>query len=143
MRQVAQHNLWIGNANDLHDPRALLTAGIEAIVELEYGRFATVLPRDLVHCRFPLWDGGENPEWLVRLAVDTVTALLAAQTPVIVCCGYGLSRSVCVAAGALAIVSRQPLDGALGVVAGTGPADVSPGLWNVVRRVVAGQPQSD
>ena len=72
-------------------------------------RFA-VLPRELVRCRFPLSDGGDNPPWLVRLAVESVTALLRASVPVLVCCSAGMSRSMCVVAGAVALAKGLPLD---------------------------------
>ena len=51
------------------------------------------LPRELVRCRFPLSDGGDNPPWLVRLAVESVAAFLRAKVPVLVCCSAGMSRS--------------------------------------------------
>src|SRR5262245_49266571 len=69
MRQVPGRALWLGNAGDLRDARALLAAGIAAVVELADSEPLAVLPRELVRCRFPLSDGGDNPLWLVRLAV--------------------------------------------------------------------------
>src|SRR5437660_1420154 len=102
MRHVAGRALWLGHAGDLRDARAVLAAGIGAVVELADSEPFAVLPRELVRCRFPLSDGGDNPPWLPRLAAESVAALLHAGVPVLVCCAGGLSRSVSVAAGAVA-----------------------------------------
>ncbi len=133
MRQVADRKLWLGHAGDLRDPRAVLAAGIEAVVELADSEQMAALPRELVRCRFPLSDGGINPPWLLRLASDSVAALLRAGVPTLVCCSNGMSRSVCIAACAVADVEGQPLDEALRAVVGSGPADVSPGLMAPLR----------
>jgi hypothetical protein len=135
MRQVAGRPLWLGHAGDLRDPRAVLAAGIEAVVELADGERMAVFPRDLIRCRFPLSDGGTNPPWLLRMASDTVAALLRAGVPTLVCCANGMSRSVCVTACGLALAEGRPLDETLKVVVGTGPADVSPGLLAQLREV--------
>jgi hypothetical protein len=128
MRQVPDRALWLGNAGDLRDARAVLAAGIAAVVELADSEPFAVLPRELVRCRFPLSDGGDNPPWLVRLAVESVAALLRAGVPVLVCCSAGMSRSVCVAAGGVALAEGRPLIESLAAIVGSGPADVSPGL---------------
>jgi hypothetical protein len=128
MRQVAGRSLWLGNASDLRDPRTLLAAGIEAVIELADSEPFPVLPRELVRCRFPLSDGGDNPPWLLRMAVQSVAALLRSEIPVLVCCSAGMSRSVCVAAGGVALADDRPIHESLLSVAGSGPADVSPGL---------------
>lgn len=129
MRRVDGQALWVGNAGDLRDGRAVLDAGIAAVVELADSEPFAVLPRELVRCRFPLSDGGDNPPWLLKLAAETVAALLRAGVPVLVCCSAGMSRSVCVAAGGVALAEGRPLPEALAMVVGSGPADVSPGLW--------------
>ena len=138
MRQVPGRSLWLGNAGDLRDARAVLAAGIEAVVELADSEPFAALPRELVRCRFPLSDGGDNPAWLLRLAADSVAALLRAGVPVLVCCSAGMSRSVCVAAAGLALAEGRPLADALAVVVGDGPADVSPGLLRQIERVLGG-----
>ena len=53
MRKIVGHDLWLGNAGDLRDPRPLLAAGVEAIVELADNEPFAPLPRELVRCRFP------------------------------------------------------------------------------------------
>jgi hypothetical protein len=133
MRQVAGRALWLGHAGDLRDPRAVLAAGIEAVVELADSEPMAALPRELVRCRFPLSDGGPNPPWLLRMAADSVAALLRAGVPTLVCCASGMNRSVCIAAFGLAVAEGRPLDEALAAVGGSGPADVSPGLLAQLR----------
>jgi hypothetical protein len=129
MRQVPGRALWLGNAGDLRDGRAVLATDIAAIVELADSEPFAVLPRELVRCRFPLSDGGDNPSWLIRLAAESVAALLRAGVPVLVCCSAGMSRSVSVAAAGVALAEGRSLAESLSVVVGSGPADVAPGLW--------------
>ena len=110
------------------DPRVVISAGIEAVVELADNEQMASLPRDLVRFRFPLSDGGHNADWLVRLAANSVAALLRAGVPTLVCCSCGLNRSLCVAAGAIAVSESRAFEEVLIEVARAGPADVSPGL---------------
>lgn len=138
MRQVAERSLWVGNAGDLRDARAVMAAGIEAVVELADSEQLAVLPRELVRCRFPLSDGGDNPAWLLRLAAESVAALLRARVPVLICCSAGMSRSVCIAGAGMALADGQSLRQAMGVVAGAGPVDVAPGLLVQLQQVLAG-----
>ena len=133
MRQVTGQTLWLGHAGDLRDPSAVLATGIEAVVELADIEPLAVLPRELVRFRFPLSDGSTNPPWLLRLASESVANLLRAGVPTLVCCAAGLSRSVCIASGGLALAEERPLDEALALVVGSGPADVSPGLVSQLR----------
>jgi hypothetical protein len=136
MRQAPGRALWLGNTGDLRDARAILNAGVEAVVELAVSEPLAALPRHLVRCRFPLSDGGDNPSWLLRLAVESVAALLRADIPVLVCCSGGMSRSVSVAAAAVALVEGRGLGDSLKEVVGSGPADVSPALFLQLRDVV-------
>lgn len=133
MRQVAGRKLWLGHAGDLRDPRALLDIGIEAVVELADSEQMAILPREMVRCRFPLSDGGTNPPWLLRLASESVAALLRADVPTLVCCSCGLSRSVCIASAGIAVAEGRTLDESLLAVVGSGPADVSPRLLAQLR----------
>jgi len=128
MRQMRGRRLWIGNAGDLRDPRSLLAAGVMAVVELADNEPPATLPRELVRLRFPLADGGDNPEWLLRLAVNSVVALLDADVPTLIACSCGLNRSVCLAAAALAPKDGLHFEEMLLNVAKAGPADVSPRL---------------
>jgi hypothetical protein len=137
VRQVADRSLWLGHAGDPRDPGAILAAGIDAVIELADGEPAAELPRQLVRLRFPLSDGGENPRWLLRLAAESVAALLRADVPTLVCCACGLSRSVCVAAAGIALAETRSIDETLPLVVGSGPADVSPGLMIQIRDALA------
>lgn len=129
MRQVADRLLWLGNAGDLRNVRAVLAADISAVVELADSDWPAALPRDLTHCRFPLSDGGDNPPWLLRLAAESVATFLRSDVAVLVACSAGMSRSVCVAAGGLALADERSFSQALLAVVGAGPADVAPGLY--------------
>ncbi len=133
MRQVNELMLWIGNAGDLRDARSVLDLGIEAVIELADSEQFAVLPRELVRFRFPLSDGGINPAWLLRLASESVAALIGARVPTLICCGGEMSRSVCVAASGLALAEGVPLADAVATIAQAGPADVSPGLLEQFR----------
>jgi len=137
MRQVSGRTLWLGHAGDLRDASAVLAKGIEAVVELADSEPLAGLPRELVRFRFPLSNGGTNPPWLLRLASKSVASLLRAGVPTLVCCAAGLSRSICIASGALALAEQRPLDDALAVVVHSGPADVSPGLLAQLRDALA------
>ena len=137
MRQVGGRALWVGHAGDLRDPRAVLAAGITAVIELADSEQFAPLPRDLVRCRFPLSDGGDNSKWMLRLAAESVAALLRPGVPVLVCCAGGMSRSVCIAAGGIALAEGRPLEEVLHAVAGRGPADVSPRLLGQLREALA------
>jgi protein-tyrosine phosphatase len=130
--------LWIGNADDIRDARSVLEVGIEAVVELADNEMFAVLPRELVRCRFPISDGGENPSWLLRLAVESVAALLRAKVPLLVCCSAGMSRSVCVAAGGVALADGCTLEASLLAVVGSGPRDVSPRLLMQLQKALEG-----
>ncbi|MCS6852482.1 MAG: hypothetical protein NZ700_15070 [Gemmataceae bacterium] len=138
MRQAAGHLLWLGNTGDLRDARGVMAAGVEAVVEVADSEQSLVLPRELVRLRFPLSDGGDNPAWLLRLAAESVAALLRAGVPALVCCSAGMSRSVCVAAAGVALAEGRSLPEALVSVAGSGPADVSPGLLVQFQQALGG-----
>jgi hypothetical protein len=114
-----------------------MAVGIEAVVELADSEQMAVLPRELVRCRFPLSDGGPNHPWLLRLAADSVAALLRARVPTLVCCPAGMSRSVCVADSGVALADGRSLEEALALVVASGPVDVSPALLGQVRDVLA------
>ncbi len=147
MRQIPGRALWIGHVGDTRHPRPLLDAGIAAVIELADSEPLATLPRELIRCRFPLSDGGGNPPWLVRLAMESVATLVGAGIPTLVCCGCGMSRSVCVAACGIAIAERCRLEEALTAVAGSGPADVAPGLLVEVQAALVhratGEPRDD
>src|SRR5437870_5820394 len=136
MRQIPPHSLWLGHAGDGRDFRAILEAGLQAVVQLAVEEEPLVLPRELIFCRFPLVDGAGNEEKLLYLAVTTVANLLERRIPTLVCCGGGMSRSPALAAAALAVVFQEKLEECLERVLAHHPADIVPGLWNDVKALV-------
>jgi protein-tyrosine phosphatase len=129
MRQLKPHALWIGHAGDGRDLRAILDAGIDAVVDLALGEPPIQATRELVYCRFPLVDGAGNSAWLVQAAIHSVVRLLKARVPTLIFCSAGLSRSPCIAAAALAAhLQREPAE-CLQFVTHEAPSDVSPDLW--------------
>jgi hypothetical protein len=138
VRPIAGRLLWLGHAGNLRDARAVMDVGIEAVVELADNEPMAILPRELVRCRFPLSDGGDNPAWLLRLTAESVSTLIRAVVPTLVCCSAGMSRSVCVAAAGIALAENRPLAETLVAVVGSGPADVSPGLFEQFQQALIG-----
>lgn len=128
MRRIEKHPVWIGHVGDLLDVRGVMAAGVSAVVELADNEPFANLPRDLIRLRFPLSDGGDNPPWLLRLAVDSLATLIREAVPTLVCCSCGLNRSVCLVAAGLARVQGACFAEKLAWLAALGPADVSPRL---------------
>src|SRR5688572_12689172 len=93
VRQVPGYPLWLGHAGDARDLRTVLEAGILAVVDLALNEPPAAVTRELVYCRFPLVDGPGNPPWLLRAAVETVAGLVRSDTPTLVYCGAGMSRT--------------------------------------------------
>lgn len=130
MRTVPGYSLWVGSVADIRDLQAVLSARIEAVVDLALNEPVPALTRELVYCRFPLVDGAGNPPWLLRAAVEAVAGFVRAGVPTLVFCGAGMSRSPTIAALALSRVSDFPPAECLELVTGNGPCDVSAALWN-------------
>jgi hypothetical protein len=126
MRRVGEYPLWIGNARDARDIRAVLDAGIEAVVDLGMEELPVRPTRELVYLRFPWIDGGGNSGWMLRAAVAALVELVQAQVPTLVACGAGMSRSPCLAAAAVAAIEGRPMAAVLATM--SGPVDVSPEL---------------
>jgi hypothetical protein len=133
MRPISSEQLWIGHVGDARDSRAVHAAGIAALVDLAGNEPPLSPPRDLVYCRFPLIDGAGNPPWMLQIAIRTASELLQRNTPTLIFCSAGMSRSVAIAAAALSSVHGTTLEMELErVVRGT-CADLSPGLWRDVK----------
>lgn len=133
MRQIDGYPLWLGTARDARDLRAVLDAGIEAVVDLAMEELPVPPSRELVYLRFPLADGFGNPPWLLRAAVDAVAGLVREGAWTLVACGGGVSRSPAVAAFALAKHESGAADKVLDRMTADAPLDVSPGLWVSLR----------
>jgi hypothetical protein len=136
INQIKPFPLWLGHAGSGRDFRPALAAGIEAVVQLAAEEPALQPPRDLIYCRFPLLDGGDNPPDRLRLTIATVVELLGAPTPTLLCCSFGRSRSPPIAAAALALLQKTPLETCLQYVGEQYRTDVSPGLWQDIVTVM-------
>ena len=145
MRRVLGYSLWLGHVGDVRDLRGIHAAGILAVVDLAINEPPASVTRELVYCRFPLIDGTGNPPWLVRAAVETVACLLRGDTPTLVVCSAGMSRSPCIAAAAIARVRGCPVVEGLALALESGVADVSPGLWAEVHEAFrpSSEPRTD
>jgi hypothetical protein len=129
MRRVPNCSLWLGTAADARRAETLFDAEIRAVVDLAWDEQPVAMPRGLCYLRIPLVDGPGNPTWMLRSAVTAIETLLRSGVVTLVCCGAGMSRCVCLAAGAVARIRGIPAAAALEAVAAAGPVDVSPGLW--------------
>jgi protein-tyrosine phosphatase len=136
MNQVESLPLWLGHAGEGRDFRQIFDAGIEALVHLAVEDPPPQPPRELICCHFPLVDGTGNRSTLMSLAIHTVATLVKVRMPTLVLCSAGVSRAPAIAAAALALAHRQPVEEWLARVVECHPSDVSPGLWNEVSRLL-------
>ena len=136
MRGIPDESLWLGHAGDVRDLTSLLATGVRAVVDLAWEEPPASLTRDLAYARFPLVDGIGNSTWMLRAAIETSSSLLRSDTPTLIYCSAGMSRSPCIAGAALALIRELSAEEALRRVVRSGPADVSPGLWAEVRAVL-------
>ena len=135
MREILPNQVWIGNAGDGRDAERLLQAGVVAVINLAAEERSPVLPRSMIYCHFPLTDGAPDDLRLLDVAIQTVVSLLKKRIPTLLYCGAGMSRSPAIVAAALSIVQGgSPEDRLKEIVAGH-PHDVSPHLWEAVKRV--------
>ena len=132
MHEVIPNRLWIGNAVEARDIRRLLDLGVAALVDLAIEELPSGLIRELVYCRIPLIDGSSNPPERLRLAVETLVALIRQGMPTFVFCGAGMSRSPAITAAALAVVEGADANTVLQRIVAGIPHDVSPALWQEV-----------
>jgi protein-tyrosine phosphatase len=93
----------------------------------------------MVYCHFPLMDGPQDDQTVLDVAIQTVVSLLKRQIPTLVYCGAGMSRSPAVVAAALSIVQGGSPDEKLKEIVAGHPHDVSPHLWEAVRRLCGGE----
>src|SRR3982751_458664 len=102
MRRVTD-NLYLGHSGDTRDLRPLREQGIEALIDLALPDPPLAIGREVTYCRFPIEDGGGTPLWLIRAAIDTAASLIRSQTPTLIFCSAGMSRSPSIAAAALSL----------------------------------------
>jgi hypothetical protein len=137
MREIIPERLWIGNAADARDVERVLAAGVAAVVDLAIEEPPAVLARTTVYCRFPIVDGQQDEPGVLRMAIDAVASLLRQEIPTLVTCGAGLSRAPAVAAAAISIVQGGSADERLQEIVSGHPHDISPRLWEAIRRALA------
>lgn len=130
MRQVEPYLLWLGNAGSMRDFGRIYAVGIQAVVQLALEEPPATLPRDLLSFRIPLNDGSGNDQRHIRLAVNAITMLLAAEISTLVCCGAGMSRTPCVVACALAKLQDRDPRSVLSELSQQVKTDVSTSLWH-------------
>jgi hypothetical protein len=137
MNQILPHRLWVGHAGDCRNFRALLDAGIEAVVQLAVAdERGVTAPHKVLSCRFPLVDEmGSRPEHLA-LAIQTVAAFVRLRIPTLVFCGSGMTLSPPIVAAALSVVTGRPPDECLKLVIGKQPIDVTPEWWDEVKEAI-------
>lgn len=128
MRHISDYALWLGHAGDARDKHELMRLGIAAVVDLAIEEPPAVAGHEMVYCRFPLVDGAENPQWLLRAAIDMTATLQRQKVPTLIACGGGVSRSPAIAAAALVKLGRPSLEDAMLYLASFGHCDVSAGL---------------
>ena len=132
MRHISPYPVWIGHVGDVNRPEQLSQAGIKALVDLADNEKPTLVFREMVYCRIPLVDGAGNPEWLLRLAAETVARLMRAQVSTLVFCSAGMSRSPSIVAAAIALNEEKHLAFGLDRIRILGSCDLSPALWTDV-----------
>ncbi len=142
MRQITE-TLWIGNAFEASDFKAVMALQVGAIVDLAMDEPPIAPPREIVYCRIPLLDGTENPASRLLLAIDVACKLLASKTPTLICCSAGMSRSPAIAAAALACTSGQSFHDSLTIVSKAGACDISPGLVVELELAIANRTGED
>ena len=137
MREIIPGKLWLGNAADAHNVESIMQAGILAVIDLAAEQPIPALPRSLVYCRFPILDGQQTSQAVLRAAIEAIVSLLNKEFPTLVYCSAGMSRSPAVVAGALSVLQGGSPDDRLRQIALGHPHDVSPQLWQDVRDVCA------
>ncbi len=135
MDRIEPYELWVGHAGDGRAYQEAAHRGIRAIVQVAITELPLQPPREFIYCRIPLLDGCGNDSGLLQLAISSVVTLLQNGVPTLVCCAAGMSRSPAIAAAAIAMTENLDLDECLKRVTNFRVADVSPGLWEDVRRI--------
>ncbi len=135
MYEIQPKLLWIGNAHDIREPGPLFDTGIAAVVDVAYEEVPSLLPRQMIYCRFPLNDGGGNELKLLLQTVQTLLDLLAAEIPTIVACSAGMSRSPTIVSFALAAHLSQLPEEVIERISKIRSLEVKPELWNDVGKI--------
>ena len=136
MREIIPNVLWIGNAFDARNIKAVMDAGFQIVVDLAIEEPHIQHPREVASCRFPLLDGEGNSAALIMAVIDLIVSCVNAQTKTLVACSGGMSRSLLIASAVVAQVKSIDLDDAIRQVTRAGPCDISPNLYDALRRLL-------
>jgi len=107
----------------------LFESGVKAVLDVAYEEPPANLPRQLTYCRFPINDGGGNNPATLFLALSTAINLLDSETPTLIACSAGMSRSPTVAAFALAFHLSESPDTVVARIAEIKSLELKPELW--------------
>ncbi|MEZ3143880.1 protein phosphatase [Halobaculum sp. MBLA0143] len=130
--------LFVGDARDAARGDALPAVGVEAVVRLTHSPPETPYPESLAVDAVPLIDGPRNDPAATRRAISRLRARVESGETTLVHCSAGASRSVAVAAGALALVRGVAFDDALATVREQhGPSQPHPAVVENARAAVA------
>jgi atypical dual specificity phosphatase len=128
MHRVTDH-LYVGGLEAAADGATLRAAGIEVVVGLTHSTPTDGYPAGPRVVREPMRDGPQNDAAAFERAVEATREAVAADRPTLVHCSAGSSRSVAVAAAALACASDRSLETAVErVIERRPPADPHPAL---------------
>jgi len=106
-------DLYVGDIEDANEAGRMEEHGVDRIVSLTHGDPVDGFPESVSVGKYSMKDGGENDLEEFKDAVrDVVDALDSGET-VLVHCGKGDSRSVCVAATSAAIDQEVQMGSAL------------------------------
>lgn len=121
--------LYVGGIEAAADGAALRAAGIRTVVALTHSEPTGGYPEAANVVREPIRDGPNHDGAAFERAVAATRRALVAGEPTLVHCSAGSSRSVTVAATALACATDRDLDDAFEtVVERRPPADPHPAL---------------
>lgn len=129
MRRIDPYSLWIGSAGDVRDLGRLRRLGVMALVDLALAEEPLRVGREVVYGRFPLHDGPGNARGVLHAAIHAVASLVRSNTPVLVFCGAGMSRSPSIVAAALSVVTGRRPEACLTEIVKHGAVDINPSLW--------------
>ena len=135
MQEIHPDRFWLGNALTMRDPKSLFDVGIAAVVDLAIEEPPAQLPRQLTYVRIPLNDGGGNAPSLLVHAVQMTLDLLRSETPTLIACSAGISRSPTIASFALAAFLDEDPDQMLDNIAALTPTGIHRILWSDVADV--------
>lgn len=135
MQAVLGEIVFVGNAIEARDIRLLYANQVAAVLDLAANEAPACLGRDHIYVRVPILDGEGNGDRELELAILTLVQLIRSGVKTLVACSAGMSRSPSIAAAAMALATNRTLDDCIASVTSHGPSDLSPALWNQVRKV--------